>query len=224
MKIVNFISSLILGLILVVVSNSCDEKSEFSSGVATRIQEEAVFDPKQDETNSEDGSGTPVDTSQSECVDGDKMNFKSFPQKIQNCIDQGKLFDFDGITCTDIGNSTSFDCNFADLNKAVSGLLGKDTTNSITGAAGRQALLIACGEKTIGGVRTILAQWYYPSKPEEVEKCVYEPYQTKVVNACYRLYPSGSKPKPATSPEEIKERVQDCITGKIRKPEETQTP
>ena len=215
------LSSLIMIMALFSLSFNCQQKKTFEGGSGTVKADESdmVDPPPPDPQPTQPADPNPPELNK--CVVGDKPAFK-FEATIQECVDSGRIYNFETSTCTGIGNNTEFSCNFDSLEKATATLLHNNESSpisSIRTAKEKGAILIACGSKEGGMAKDatgkeykdgdiIVAQWYYPGTVTVTEDCQFKHDQAQVYNACYKRYPSGQEPEKPETPEEIKALVQ----------------
>ena len=155
---------------------------------------------------------TPTGRPSGQCVKGDKVTF-SWPTDIQSCMSSNKVYNFVAKTCTNVGQATSFTCDFDSLYAAAKATLGKGQNpgdpTPIMDAKNKGALLIACGQKS--GTDIIIAQWYYPSTTTQIDDCNFAANNPLVISACYRFYPDNNQPPDTSDPKVLEQRVQDCL-------------
>lgn len=147
---------------------------------------------------------TPRGTPEGEC-DAASGKLK-YPEQIQGCIDEGKLYHFDTETCTSTRKS-SWQCSFDQFINEMERLRFDGNVPFVESAQGENAVLIGCGESSDG--RTIVAQWWYP--PEGGDECEFKAGVTKIVSACYRQFVGEAPPSPTTD-DEKREFVLSCMT------------
>jgi hypothetical protein len=136
------------------------------------------------------------------CTKNGVVNLK-FPEKIQACIDEGNLYNFDTNSCTAM-TKAKFTCDFDHVIAEVEAL----DLNPAGMKKGRDenGLVIGCGQSADG--KTIVGQWW--TNPSEDSECSYNAGGTFITTGCYVRVEGEAPPKP-TSQEEIAKRVLECM-------------
>jgi hypothetical protein len=189
-----------------VIFSGCSE-SEFkgsSSGASASVSTEPQ-PGGQDAEPSQEPNNTPTNNTD-DCVDGDKLDIK-FESKIQKCIDDGKLYNFDSKVCTTMPPAT-FKCSFTTVLKE---LAERDLTGSkLDSAKANGDKLVGCGQSPDGN--TIVAQWIKVPKTDSLN-CNSFSSGSGITTGCYKKYTSGNI-KPLNTDDEKRKFVLDCMNGK----------
>ena len=118
-----------------------------------------------------------------------------FPPAIQNCINQGLIYDFNSGSCfSNVTQASTYACSFAGVQQALESI-GMSSTQLL---ASQQpgAKLVGCGERRNG--QTIVLQWWVP--PPNSTSCSYSA-NTVIGTECYGSFPSGTAPsQPGNTP------------------------
>jgi hypothetical protein len=191
----------ILSFVLAAATTACSE-SKFSGGSNTNEDSAGSATPV---VSPEPPPGTDTAVAD-ECIDGDKVTFK-YDAAIQKCIDEGKLYNFDGKVCTSMPPAT-FDCAFDKLLSALAALGLK--SKMLEEARSNGAKLVGCGQSDDG--KTIVAQWYNVPEAKTVD-CETTFSGGGITTGCYKKYSSGSLPTLDTK-EKQDQFVLDCMNGK----------
>lgn len=180
----------------ILLSVGCNE-SNFSSSNGNKSDPP----PKSNEIDEPPAELPPTD----ECVEGDKVNIK-WVGPIKECIiDQGKSYNFESQTCTEM-RQAEWECTWDNIKAEMkerglsSSVLEKD---SETGAK-----LVTCGQSKDGN--RIVAQW--ARQPEGGFDCNASSKLPKIITGCYTLYKGEVPPAPETE-EEQRKQVFDCMNS-----------
>ena len=139
-----------------------------------------------------------------DCMEDGVVKFQ-YDAKVQNCIDQGQLYNFDNGGCSAV-RSAKFKCDFDSL-------IGQVQAAEMDGSkirAGQQRgdLLIGCGQSQ--DEATIVAQWY--KRPSTgLKSCELSKAGGTVTTGCYKNYGSNPEPKLETS-EQVRSFVAACMS------------
>ncbi len=169
-----------------------------SSGGTSSIDETGT--PGDDD---DDSTGTNNPEQTGPCVKNGVVQLK-YPTLIQSCIDDGKIYNFDTESCTDM-DKASFACDFENIIAEIK-KLGLNPKGMEDGQA-QNALMVGCGQANNGN--TIVGQWW--ANPTTENDCTFETGKTSITTGCYQIT-SGNDPKPVTQ-EEIAAKVLECING-----------
>lgn len=165
---------------------------------------------KNDDPDDPNKNKDPKPTS-NECENGSKVN-AAYSGPVKECIDQGKLWNFDRKECGTAMKQASFACNFETFFQRLSALGLSPSSLLQQGAQGingdgkpQKALLLGCGESD--DKNTILIQWFFV--PDGKTGCDYESTGGMIITGCY-----GENSGPASvSDEEKKNIVANCLNG-----------
>lgn len=179
---------------------SCAQQKSFSGSGAAATEADAsaiVIDPPAVEpTSSVD------EKSIGDCIDGDRVIF-AFSGAVKECIDSGRTWHFETKTCVAMPKA-AFACDWETLQGKLTELNLLTETLKKDSAAG--AKLISCGQSADGN--RVAVQWIKPVSGVSCEK-LQEGFG--VTTGCYTHYVDRAPPAPATTDEERRARVSECL-------------
>lgn len=133
-----------------------------------------------------------------------------FPKKIQDCIDDGKIYNFDSDKCfEDVTKAKSYDCTRSDIRKTVEDIMSGAVDFDIEIVKlikEKKAKLVGCGERRDGN--TIVFQSWVP--PTDSPSCEFSG-RMKIITECYAGKLTSSSG--TGEPESTAEAVARCVAA-----------
>ena len=168
--------------------------------------DDGVDDTGDDGEDGDDADGGDPPDDIDECTDGDKLKL-FYPEKIQECIDDGKLFNFDKNVCTKMPEA-DFDCSF---DGAIDDIKNRKSDSKLIDVLqkgeDKKGRMINCGEAKSGDV--VVIQFWTP--PDEGKQdCKYTAGSTSINSICFHSNYTGKFP---TNEEEEADFVLDCMNS-----------
>lgn len=198
--------------LMLFIAGACASESGFNGDSSKkRPSSDTVADSKSTQ-NSQDTladagqgqNGLEADGSNSsECVDPEAALYK-FPKEIQDCMDQGFIWDYSRSQCSPI-EKASFACTYESLLAAIESQ-GNGKPQAIVNAHEKGAVFTACGEKDDG--RMIIAQWVVSHQLGDT--CEPKKVEAIPVTGCYRHM---LNPPVLQTPEEVETFVAECLAS-----------
>ncbi len=195
---------LTLPMIVLLLLPACSQ-NQFAGAPDAAGEAATSSEPKDGDAKAEQPA--PIVTSSNpllECVKGDQI-VVPWSGPVKECMDQGKTWQFDTKTCTEI-RSAPFTCDWATLQGKLQDLDLLSATLQKDAAEG--AKLISCGQAADGN--RIAVQWVKLNEVSGVS-CNSILQGAGVTTGCYTHYVGQQPPPPANSEEEKRQRVQSCL-------------
>lgn len=190
---------------------SCSESNFSGSNQARPAAADAEQGPAPESAGSptpQDSNNVPPETTDQKCVEGDKVNF-AWSGAVKEClVDQGKTYNFETDTCTDMRQAT-FPCDWESLTAAMEDM-GLSPTEKLQNDREEGAKLVTCGQSK--DKKRIVVQWIRP--PEGGFQCNdSQGSLPNITTGCYTVYGDGDRPPPPTSAEERAQQVYACMNS-----------
>lgn len=127
-----------------------------------------------------------------------------FPENIQTCLKQDKLFNFDLNTCTSMGKAL-WACDFATFTQNLRDI--ELATTPLDREKANGGKLIGCGASNDG--YRMVAQFFYKNANAPTNDCKFSS-QGRVVSVCFQKF-VDSAPRPPTTEADKKTYVAQCM-------------
>ncbi len=165
-------------------------------------------EPQAKPTEPEDtGTGSPEDTGPLEVDCDPEKDFAKleYPQDVQDCLKQDKLYNFDAKGCTTMGKAL-WECSYASIKAEITNLTL--STSPLDKQQNAGAKLIGCGASNDG--TKIIAQYFVKNASTSTKDCKFL-NKGKVISVCFQQFVDVAPPVPTTDAEK-KAYVASCMT------------